>query len=148
MGYYGIVVWQQKNEINLGTLWRNATGFNAGFIGLIGARFKKESSDTSNAWCNIPLFQYENFEHFLETRPYSCQLVAVDLLPNAQPLETFQHPERAIYLLGGEDKTLPRKIWEKAQYVVKIDTRICLNVAQAGGIVAYDRHVKQFSGAS
>lgn len=141
-GYYGIVVWQPKKEVNLGTLWRNATAFDASFIGLIGKRFKKESSDTSSAWSNTPVFQYENWDHFLNTRPYSCELVAVDLLDNAEPIETFKHPKRAIYILGGEDRTLPRKIWEKVQHIIKINTKICLNVAQAGGIVAYDRCTK------
>jgi tRNA G18 (ribose-2'-O)-methylase SpoU len=139
-------VWQPKTEYNLGTLWRNAYCFNASFIGLIGRRFKRENTDTVKAWRHVPLYEYEDWDHFLSCRPYNCKLIAIDLVPEAQRLETFCHPERCIYLLGGEDRTLPRHICAAAQHVVKIRTAACLNVAQAGGIVMYDRQQKTSNG--
>ncbi|KKL80950.1 hypothetical protein LCGC14_1999610 [marine sediment metagenome] len=141
-GYCGIGVLNIKTEINYGTLFRSAYAFGADFIFLIGKRFHKQCSDTSQSQRHLPLFEYPTFEDFYEHIPYDCQLVSVEICDKAKPIRVFAHPERAVYLLGKEDGSLPENVIDKSFGVIKIPTLYCLNVAVAGSIVLYDRFNK------
>lgn len=141
-GYWGLAVYKPKTEANIGGLWRSAHAFGAGFLMVIGARYRRQCTDTSNASVHIPLFHYRTLEDFLEYIPYGCQKVAVELVEGAIPLTRFVHPAQAVYILGGEDMTLPQSVIKHCQSVVVIPTAICLNLSTAGSIVAYDRVAK------
>jgi len=141
-GYCGIGVLNIKSEINYGTLFRSAYAFGVDFIFLIGKRFKKQSSDTTQAHRHLPLYEYVSFEDFYDHIPYDCQLVSVEICEKAKLIKVFSHPERAVYLLGKEDGSLPNDVIDKSWGVIKIPTAQCLNVAVAGSIVLYDRFNK------
>lgn len=138
-GYFGIGIYQPKTSDNIGTLWRTAQIFGASFIFIIGARYKKQSSDTTKAFLNIPLFQYENIEEFFNSKPYSCPLVAIELDDKAVSIKEFKHPNRAVYLLGAEDHGLPQSVLEKCHHIIQLPGKTCLNVSVAGSIVIFDR---------
>ena len=147
-GYYGIGIVGCKTKVNSGTLWRSAHLFGAAFLVMIGPRYggckAREASDTTNARGHVPTFIFPDVATFLQHgRPFDCPLIAVEQTPDARPLETFTHPSRALYLLGAEDTGLPDLVLNRAQHIVSIATPTCLNVAVAGSIVLYDRHVKQ-----
>ncbi len=141
-GYCGIGVLNLKRAINYGTLFRSAYDFGVDFIFLIGKRFEKQSSDTNRTERHLPLFEYLTFDDFYSHMPYDCQLVSVEICAKAKLIRIFSHPERAIYLLGQEDGSLPQEVIDKSFGVIKIPTRYCLNVAVAGSIVLYDRFNK------
>jgi len=141
-GYCGIGVLNIKSEINYGTLFRSAFAFGADFIFLIGKRFKKQCSDTTNSHKHLPLFEYPSFGDFYEHIPYDCQLVSVEICEKAKLIREFSHPERAVYLLGKEDGSLPDDVIDKSFGVIQISTKYCLNVAVAGSIVLFDRFNK------
>lgn len=71
------------------------------------------------------------------------ELICIETDKNSNNLVDFEHPKRAVYLLGAEDNGLSKEImdapWKK---VVYIPGRVCLNVASAGSIVLYDRVAK------
>ena len=131
-----------KTEINYGTLFRSALAFGVDFIFLIGKRFGKQSSDTAQSHKHLPLFEYGCFEDFYTHIPYDCQLVSVEICEKAKLIKTFTHPERAVYLLGKEDGSLPQAVIDKSFGVIKIPTKYCLNVSVAGSIVLFDRFNK------
>lgn len=142
-GYCGIGVINLKRDINYGTLFRSALCFDADFLFLVGRRFEKMSSDTMRTERHIPLYEYESVDSFLKQGiPYNCQPVCVEISKRAKNLITFTHPERAIYILGAEDGSVP-EIIQNHCVVVDIPTSHCLNVAVAGSIVLYDRLVKR-----
>jgi tRNA G18 (ribose-2'-O)-methylase SpoU len=141
-GYCGIGIENPKTITNLGTLWRSAYCLGADFIFTIGDRYHKQSSDTVKAYRHIPYFRYKDIDDFKEHIPYDCQVVGVELLDCAAPLESFCHPQRAIYLLGKEDGDLSKKAIELCQHIVKFSSKHCLNVSSAGTVVLYDRQVK------
>lgn len=144
-GYFGIGVYHPKTEENIGTLWRHANNFNADFIFTIGRRYKKQSSDTSVTYRHIPLYNYTDFDDFYQHMPYDCQLICVELHDLSTPLPDFEHPERAIYLLGAEDHGLPEEVIVKGRSVVEIPTDVSqsMNVAVSGTLVMYDRFIKE-----
>src|SRR5262249_34036115 len=69
--------------------------------------------------------------------------VAVELLPTAQPLTSFEHPEDALYVFGPEDGGLPKAVRLLCHRFVFIPTHHCLNLAAAVNVVLYDRRLKR-----
>lgn len=138
-GYFEIGIYQGKTPSNLGTLWRSAYQLGAAGIFVIGSRFKRQASDTVKAYKKIPLREYTDFEHFQSSRPYDCELVGIEM--GGYNLSTFTHPERAIYLLGAEDSGLPKKVIQKCQSVISLESvnSLSYNVAIAGSLVMYRR---------
>lgn len=131
-----------KHEVNLGTLYRSAVALGADFIFTIGHRYQRSAADTIGAAWHLPCFAYADFDDFAAHLPYGATLVGVELTEQAQPLEQFHHPRQALYLLGPEDGSLSRAALDFCQHVVSFNSRYCLNVASAGTVVLYDRHVK------
>lgn len=141
-GYFGIGIENGKTKENVGTLWRTAHLLGASFIFTIGDRYKHQASDTTKAWKHVPFFQYDSFDHFLQSVPRDCQLIGVELDERAKPLKTFEHPERCVYLLGAEDWGLSKEAIARCHELVVLPGEFSMNVAAAGSIVLYDRFSK------
>jgi len=143
-GYFGIGIFHGKHEINIGTLWRHAYMYRAAFVFTIGARYRAQSSDTLKTPKHIPMYHYSDVDVFMESRPYDCPLVCVELSEGSISLPDFTHPELAIYLLGAEDHGLPESVLDRAQYIVQIPcpSPQSMNVAVTGTLVMYDRFLK------
>ena len=139
-GYFGIGVYKPKNGENIGTLWRSANVFGASFIFIIGARFKKQPTDTLRTERHIPLYQYDTYQDFRNNIPHGCQMVGIEC-PGKEKLASFKHPVSCLYLLGSEDNGLPQSILDDCQNVVEVEAKRCLNVSVAGSIVMYSRSV-------
>ncbi|GAA4310516.1 RNA methyltransferase [Nibribacter koreensis] len=141
-GYFGIGIFEPKHETNMGTLWRSASLLGASFIFTIGKRYKRQSTDTNKSWKEIPLYHYQDLEDFYQHLPYSCQLVGIEMDTKSVPVEQFVHPERCVYLLGAEDHGLTKTVLAKCHHLVQLPGETSLNVASAGSIILYDRHLK------
>ena len=139
MGYFEIGIYQPRNGLNIGTLWRSAQQLGAAGIFTIGRRYHRQTSDPFETEEHIPLRWYANFEDFLENRPFGAQLVGIEF--GGTPLGQFQHPAQAIYLLGSEDNGLPKKVLEKCSAIISLEAvrQVSYNVAVTGSIVMYHR---------
>ena len=137
--YFGIGIYNPKTQENVGSLWRTAFTLGASFIFIIDAKYKKKSSDVLKVWSKIPLFQYESIDAFLQTVPYSCKIVGVEMDKKAIPIKEYKHPDRAIYLLGSEDNGLTNELKNKCQDLIILPGENSMNVAAAGSIVIFDR---------
>lgn len=138
-GYFGVAIYQPKNSINIGTLWRSANIFGANFIATIGPRYKHQASDTLKTTRHIPLFEYVSFGDFKSKLPVGCQLIGIELTESAHILGAKPHPHQACYLLGSEDNGLPDSVLDECHSVWKIFGERSLNVSVAGSIVIHDR---------
>ena len=85
----------------------------------------------------MPWYSYESVEEM--ALPDDCQLVGVELTPDAIALPSFRHPMKASYVLGPEGGSLSPEMIRRCEYVVKIPMDFCINVAMAGVVVMYDR---------
>lgn len=140
-GYFGIGIYHPKTTENVGSLWRSAHNFGADFIFTIGARYRKQVSDTTKASRHVPLYHYANMNDFKPHMPQGAELVLVEQADGAANLPDFNHPEAAVYVLGAEDYGVPED--EMRGYrKVAIATPMCINVAVAGSILLYDRQCK------
>lgn len=141
-GYCAIGVYRGKTEHNIGTLWRSAFILGAAYIFTVENKYKKQSSDVVRAWSRIPLFHYKHFEDLLNNIPHDCRLVGVEIDDRAEMLHEFEHPKRAIYLLGAEDTGLPEEVKSKCHFLIKLPGNTSLNVGVTGSIVLHDRATK------
>lgn len=143
-GYFGIGIVNGKCEANIGTLWRSANIMGAQFIFTIGKRYpKRQTTDTMDTPKHIPLFEYGTWEDFKSNLPRDSEIIAVELHEKSKPIKTFNHPERAVYLLGAEDKGISEEILKDCRRIVQLPGEYSMNVAVAGSIVMFDRINKQ-----
>jgi tRNA G18 (ribose-2'-O)-methylase SpoU len=138
-GYFAIGVFRGKTEHNIGTLWRSAYILGASYIFTVDKRYKKQSSDVLKTWSRIPLFHYPSIDDLLSNIPYDCRVIGVEIDDKAILLQEFQHPLRAIYILGSEDVGLPQEVRDKCHFLIKIQGNSSLNVGVTGGIILHDR---------
>lgn len=146
-GYAGIGIQAAKNPDNVGGLWRSAHAFDAAFMFTVGHRYPthRQPTDTTDARRHVPLYGHRDVESFLASIPVGAELVGIEcgdhLRRRPVPLPNYAHPERAVYVLGAEDRGLDKKLQEACSALVSIPSAYCLNVATAGSIVLYDRAV-------
>lgn len=138
-GYFAIGAERMSKSLNLGNLMRSAHGFGASFTFTVGATYKavEAYADTSKTQNHLPHYNWSSLDDMIF--PTGCRLVGVELLDDAIDLPAFRHPLRAAYVLGPEMGSLSEPLLQRCDYVVKIPTRFCVNVAMAGAIVMYDR---------
>ncbi len=141
-GYFGIGIEGVSKPMNLGALLRSAHAFGASFAFTVGAAFDARAvgrADTSDTSANLPLHAFADAGAL--TLPLGCRLVGVELLDEAIALPSFRHPPRAAYVLGAERAQLSPALVERCDFVVRIPTKFCLNLAVAGALVMYDRMI-------
>lgn len=138
-GYAGIGLYAPKIEANVGGALRAASCYGADLIVLQTPRFKHRASDTTSAQRHIPTF----IGQICDLRPYDCQMAVVEIIDGATSLPDFEHPDRCMYVFGPEDGSVPLEIVSRAQHVVSIPTRLCMNLAATVNVVLYDRLVKR-----
>jgi tRNA G18 (ribose-2'-O)-methylase SpoU len=139
-GYFGIGVEGISKPMNLGALARTAHAFGASFAFTVAAAFDRRAAnlaDTSDAAGSVPVYDWPTLDDL--RLPLGCVLVGVELTPDAIDLPSFRHPRAAAYILGPERGSLSPEATKLCEFVVKIPTKFCVNVALAGGLVMYDR---------
>lgn len=141
-GYFALGLQQPKCRENVGEVLRAAGCHGAAMVAVSGRRFGPSKTDTMKAWRHLPFLQADDL---LSVVPFGCQTVAVEIDPRATSLLDFVHPERAFYLFGPEDGSLPADIIARCAHVVCIPTRQCMNLAATAQVVLYDRMAKRRS---
>lgn len=131
-----------KSPTNVGAVLRAAGCYQASGVRYVGDRFDraaKYSTDTKNVNSSTPLIKVDDLSLGL---PADTHVVCVELAEGAVPLPSFDHPERAIYIFGPEDGSLPQQVIDKADSVVYVPTVGCMNLAATVNVVLYDRLAK------
>jgi len=141
-GYSCVGLHHPQNPLNVGSVVRACACFDAAFVAIAGASYRKNSTDVKHDYRRIPIIEVRDLR---EVIPYSCVPVAVELVEGAIPLPEFEHPPRSFYIFGGEHETLGKKVLDWCKKTVFVPTRGCLNLAACVNIVLYDRAAKLFS---
>ena len=140
-GYVGVGIYNGKRTYNFGAIIRAARVFGADFVFSVGHRNPTEASSL-NAELGIPLFHFDSIDSCVASIPVNAKLVCVELAAEALDIRDYEHPARAVYLLGPEDGWLPSSILRQHDTVV-LPGAYPLNVAMAATVVLYDRFVKR-----
>lgn len=137
--FYGIGIMQVGNKHNIGSLWRSAYIMGAAFIFTVDCKYHRQSTDTVSTPSRIPLYHYHDLDDLKTHLPHGAPLVGVELCEQATLLREFEHPRRAVYLLGSETNGLSPKTLNSCHHVIKLPGYFSLNVAVAGSIIMHDR---------
>jgi len=137
-GYAAIGLYAPKIESNVGGALRASHCYGASMIAIEGARYRNQITNTTKAERHIPMIHGP----LTDIRPFDCPMVVVELVDSAVSLVDFRHPERAFYVFGPEDGSVPSHVVAAAQYVVMVPTAYCMNLAATVNVVLYDRLVK------
>ena len=88
-GYFAIGVEGISKAMNVGSLFRTAHAFGAGFVFTVAATYPRGEggkSDTSDAPGHIPFYSFPDVASMV--LPRDCALVGVELTDDAQPLNS------------------------------------------------------------
>jgi len=132
-----------KNPSNVGSVVRAAHCFNSDGIIYTGARYDRAArfqTDPKKAAATLPVQHTDDI--FKLIKP-DYKVVCIELAVGATALPQFSHPQQAVYIFGPEDGTLTQDTIDRADSVVFIPARSCLNLAASVNVVLYDRQTKQ-----
>ncbi len=141
-GYSVVALFGARNRENIGHACRAAQAFGAAMFVLHGKRYQKSPTDTGRAWRHLPLIETDDLASAI---PYDCVPVAVEVVEGAQSLAKYRHTERAFYIFGPEDGSIPEHILARCRDTIRIPAG-CLNLAAAVNVVLYDRTAKAEGG--
>ncbi|MDC0610606.1 RNA methyltransferase [Vibrio sp.] len=134
-----------KSPTNVGAVMRAAGCYQADQVRYNGARYDRAvrfQTDTKNSLDKIDLVSMDDLTADLDE---GVKIVCVELVVGATSLPDFIHPEKAIYLFGPEDNSLPQELVNRADHVVYVPTVGCMNLAATVNVVLYDRLAKSNS---
>ncbi len=137
-GYAAVGLWNPKNSVNVGSALRAAQCLSASMVAVSGLRYRRAPTDTMKAYRHLPLLHASDL---FDLVPYDCVPVAVEIVDGARELPTYAHPQRAFYVFGPEDGSLPKRVLDRCRDVVKVPAG-CLNLAATVNVVLYDRLAK------
>jgi len=145
-GFFGIGIHRGKTQTNHGLLWRSAYQLGASFTFTVGARYEPRLDGLSDRYrcaASCPSWSFADFGDFVQHAPFSAPVIAVEM--GGVPLDSFQHPDRCVYLLGSEDAGLDASALQACHAVVSLPHMRApsYNVAVAGSILLYDRFAKE-----
>jgi len=131
-----------KSPSNVGSVMRAAGCFGVNSVYYSGQRYdtaKPFYTDTHRSFEKLPLVRVDDL---IDSIPFGCVPIAVDLIEGAKPLTTYRHPARAMYIFGPEDGTLKKSITDFCSDTIYIPTDGCLNLAASVNVILYDRLAK------
>ncbi len=134
-----------KDTGNVGSVLRAMGCYQADGIFYTGSRYDravKHSTDTRNVAEKAQMSHVDSLPTAKDRLPEQTRLICVELVVGATPLPEFEHPERALYVFGPEDGSIPQDIISAADAVVYIPTVGCMNLAATVNVVLYDRLAK------
>lgn len=139
-GFVAIGLINPKSADNYGSVLRAAGCYNAALVVTQGQRFTYCRTDTQKTWKHIPTIHLDDA---LSAVPLGAIPVAIEFIPSAKSLVDYVHPERAFYIFGPEDGSVPKHILDRCKDVVYVPTESCMNLAATVNVVLYDRLMKQ-----
>jgi tRNA(Leu) C34 or U34 (ribose-2'-O)-methylase TrmL len=148
-GFAAIGLFRPGDIANVGGTLRAAYIYGAQMVAIAGPRGRaadgiRHGANTMKAWRHVPTLIGDDLQALV---PFDCVPVAVDLVPDATPLPSYQHPQRAFYIFGPENGTLGAAVLDWCRDRVMVPTRECMNLAATVNVVLYDRVAKAMRSA-
>lgn len=141
-----IGLFNPKSPDNVSSVMRSCGNFGADAIFYTGTRYPRARDlnpdlpkMSRKVSIDIPV---TGVNCLLDAVPEGAKVVCVELALNAMPLPDYVHPENVFYIFGPEDGTLSQEIIDKADDVIYVPTKGCLNLSASVNVLLYDRSIK------
>ena len=135
-----------KSPENVNSVKRAAGNFSVDSILYTGTRYPravKLNPATTNMSRDVSLnIPVTGVACLIDEISEKMEIICVEFAENAIPLPRYQHPDNALYIFGPEDGTLSQEIIDRADAVVYVPTKGCMNLAATVNVVLYDRLTK------
>lgn len=141
-----IVLDNPKFPANVGAVFRTASAFGVLEVWATGLRAMSAIANAERTPRELRMREYAHvrlISHGQPLRRFVGDVVPVAVeVTGGEDLESFDHPQKAVYVFGPEDGNLSKALRLNCHRFVRIPTRHCLNLAQAVAVVLYDRAAK------
>lgn len=137
---FHVAIENWEHDFNIGTVVRNANAFLARAVHIVGRRrWNRRGAMVTDRYQHV--IHHPTVEDLVAwLRADRLQLVGIDNLPGARPLETTALPERCVLVFGQEGPGLSQAVREAADMVCSIrqfgSTR-SINAGVASGIAMH-----------
>jgi tRNA(Leu) C34 or U34 (ribose-2'-O)-methylase TrmL len=143
-----VVLSNPKFAHNLGQTVRALSCFGVRQLWWSGKRVLKELEGLDRIPREERMRGYSDVSILYNERPLDAYAkgvvpVCIELVPGAENLLNFEHPENAVYVFGPEDGGVDQGTRRVCHRFVSIPTKHCTNLSAAVYIVLYDRLLKQ-----
>ncbi|MFC0265610.1 TrmH family RNA methyltransferase [Alloscardovia macacae] len=148
-GRYGfeVAVENWTHDFNIGSIVRTANAFTARAVHILGPKkWNRKGSLMTELYQHV--YHHASVDEFLENVSRQAQeknelrprIIALDIVPGAVPIETYDFPERCIMLFGAEGPGLTQKALDLADDVVYISQTGSVRSLNAGAAAAVAMH--------
>lgn len=136
---FAVLCCNWKNDFNIAGVVRNANAFLASMVWVYGrSKFDKRGTVGTHVYEHIRPFKRRDV---LDRICKEYNVVAIDNIDGAVPIETFEWPPNTLMAFGQEQIGLEPDVLDRAKHLVYIKqygSVRSLNVACASGICMYD----------
>lgn len=144
-----VLLYNPKYPHNVGGAYRAASCFGAESVWVQGQRVPLEPTEGYRLPREERMRAYRNEVELISVYNAFDMMdpgitpVCVEVDPTSEQLHHFIHPERALYVFGPEDGSIPPVVRRHCHRFVMIPSYHCLNLAGAVYTVLYDRVAKR-----
>lgn len=137
---FHVAIENWQHDLNIGNVVRTANAFNAAGVHIVGKRrWNRRGAMVTDRYLHV-----DHHDDIASLCAFAAserlEVVAIDVVPGAVPIETTSMPERALFVFGQEGPGLSPDALERASMVCSIaqygSTR-SINVAVAAGIAMH-----------
>jgi len=146
---FHVAIENWQHDLNIGNVVRTANAFNAAGVHIVGKRrWNRRGAMVTDRYLHV-----DHHDDLASLGEFAVgarlEVIAIDVVPGAVPIETVSLPERALFVFGQEGPGLSPEALDAASMVCSIaqygSTR-SINVAVAAGI-AMHTWIRQHAGA-
>ena len=137
---FHVAIENWQHDLNIGTVVRTANAFNAEGVHIVGKkRWNRRGAMVTDKYMHV--HHHASIDELLGwSTENELQVVGIDIVPGAVPLETAQLPKRTMFLFGQEGPGLSEQACLASSMVCSIaqfgSTR-SINVGVAAGIAMH-----------
>jgi len=137
-----VILIDPKYPHNVGAAIRACSCFEIGAMIWTGQRVnpaKYERLPREERMKGYKRVEFRNDDKPLDLFAKDTVPVCVEVFDNSEPLTTFEHPEKAIYIFGPEDGYVPQVVRRHCHRFVHIPAHFCLNLSASVNVVLAHR---------
>lgn len=137
---FHVAIENWRHDLNIGTVVRTANAFAARAVHIVGKRrWNRRGAMVTDRYQHV--HHHETVDGLLEfARNERLEVVGVDNLPGAEPLETAHLPERTLFLFGQEGTGLShqaRASLDRVLSIAQFGSTRSINAGVAAGIAMH-----------
>jgi len=144
-GYSALGVYSPKYSQNIGGVLRAAGCYGAAMVAIEKPRCPTDpdiggATDTMKNSRHMPVL----IGPLRNLVPHNCVPVCIEIgVSGAIPISQYRHPERAFYIFGPENGSVPAEIQKWCVETIYVPTIRCMNLAATANVILFHRALQR-----